>query len=111
MPAVIVRKWADMRAEYETECRRLADAAIARYCQDIYNPLYLAGTKRAGLDTLNPRAAIWCRLDVLSEVQIDTSAVFMTACGESIPRHMDSDQLKDWIMGKLNSEPLWIFAD
>ncbi len=108
---VVPRKDEDCKRDYYAECRRLAELAFERYCGNIWEPLYLAGTKRCGLDTLNPRSEIWASLDVATELYIHNSAVLMTVDGRALPRHMTVDQLADYIQDLLRSVPLWIFAD
>ena len=107
MPFISPRPYADCQRLFADECRRLAEEAFGRYCQNLYVPLYLAGRKADGLDTLNPRAAIWTSLEIGTETDYD----LQTVAPEPLPRHLTVDQLAAHVRGLLQREPLWIFAD
>lgn len=112
MPAIVPKPYAQMQREFADECQRLAELAFRRACQNNYDHLYLCGSKETGLDTLNPRAAIWRRLSVATAEEIDARPELTIVRQEKLPAHHRTIEhlaviIRDW----LKSEPLWIFAD
>ena len=111
MANVVPKSYDVAKREYAAEVERLAGLAFDRYCRDIYTALYLCGTRRAGVDTHNPQAAVWERLSVGSEADIDARPEVVIVCPEPLPRSMTRMQLAGWVRERLNREPLAIFAD
>jgi hypothetical protein len=106
MPNVSPKPFAQCQQEFAEECRRLAADAFGHNFRNGL-PVYLAGSRRAGLDTLNPRAEIWASLQIATE----EDSHLQTVRPEPLPRNLTIDQLAAVIRDWLRTEPLWIFAD
>ena len=109
MPIVSPRPYKEMQAAFWKECERLADLASAAYFRNPMQRLYIAGRKRAGLDTLNPLAQIWQEFFLVNEY--DERDGWEIVCGEHIPRNYPVTEYPSWIHERLKREPNYIFAD
>lgn len=112
MPAIVPRKYDDMRREFWAECERLAELARVRYgrCLD---PLYIVGKKEQGKDTHNPRLAIWTAFTLMTDYEQAKACNddWQIVHGEHIPRNYPMSEYASWIKDRLYNEPIWIFAD
>lgn len=108
MPAIVPKKYEDMRREFWAECVRLGELASAMYQQNVMRHLYVMGRRRRGLDTLNPHAAIW---EVFTIAEDAGAEDWEGVIGEPIPRNYPFAEYPSWIQERLRREPMWIFAD
>lgn len=111
MANVVPKRWDDIQREYAEELRRLAELAFRRYSRNLYELLYLAGTKRTGLDTHNPSRWVWERLTVASATEVSGREELEVVRGDEVPRNLTVDGLVSWFRERLAKEPLAIFAD
>lgn len=112
MPAIVVKSYKQCQAEFAAEIKRLAELAFRRMCRNNHEALYLVGTKRKGMDTLQPWAEIWERLSIASADEHDARKPdLMLVRSERLPMSVTLEHLGEIIRDWLKREPLWIFAD
>ena len=114
MPAIAMKPYKQIQAEYNELLTRLASEAEDRMrdaiIRGMHPILYLAGTPKYGIDTLNPRAAIYDNLRIVSaEDECDVDTVLLNSC--SIPLSTPYGEYYRWMKDSTARTPLAIFAD
>ena len=107
MPVAVVSTYRVCMERFHAELSRLAELSFDRYGMDISTPLYLVGRKECGLDTHNPRLAIWAEFDVRAEEPDGWELV----SGSHVPRNLTREALADWFRQVVKREPVWLFVD
>lgn len=114
MPAIVSKSYKQRQHDYTALCKRLAteaeDMMRAAVIRGGYPILYLVGDAVLGLDTLNPRAAIYDNLRIISaEDERPAGTELLNSC--SIPLSLPYGNYFDWMKTSTGRTPLAIFAD
>lgn len=89
---------------YNAEIHRLAEETFSRYCRNLYDPLYLVGSKDA--------AGHWDRFSVATEQDIEKRPELSFVSPQALPKNATIPQYEESVLRPiLNKEPLKIFAE